>query len=252
MLSGEQYCDGDVPADNAVMWFGDRNLSAGAIDRKSVRTRSRVLAACLLQALAIAGSAAGQPTELEGRAYLLDLAARAEVDGFARLDELTTRSAALPTVFDPVAFSGQGANDLRAAIQEHLIWLESAKAEHLFRIESLPGEMRAVRTSEPYTDELISDIAEITPERARLVAACYDGERAAADTQLAFLQFVERSDVRIDANGFTFVTDEDVVAYTGYVADVNQAFEAQNLRMDRYYAWELRQKAQLQQYRNRL
>jgi hypothetical protein len=234
------------------MAFDRGKVSTRAGDRGAGRTRSRFLAVVMLQALALAGAIDGQAADLEGRAPLLDLAARAEVDGYARLDELATRSADLPNVFDPAVFARQGVDELRDALRKHVIWLESAKAEHLFRIESLPGEMGAVRTSESYKDELISDITAMTPERARLVAACYDGERAAADTQLAFLQFLEQSRVRIDLNGFTFVTDDDVVAYTGYVADLNETFAAQDLRMDRYYAWELRQKAQLQQYRDRL
>ena len=56
----------------------------------------------------------------------------------------------------------------------------------------------------------------------------------------------------MSSDGFTFVSSADVVTYTRHVAEVNQAFEAQDNRLDLYYAWELREKARLRQYRDRL
>lgn len=213
----------------------------------------RWLASSLLLLASLAGAplAAQQPAT-EGRASLLDLAARAEVDGYARLDEMTERSAALPNVFDPAELLSTDAESLRDQLQKHSVWLESARAAHLYRVETLPADMRAISTSEPYKEELASEIASLTPERVRLVSACYQGELEAVNAQLAFLGFIEKSDVRIGGDGFTFTTDEDVIEYTGHVAAVNAAFEAQNQRMERYYAWELRQKARLGRYRDRL
>jgi hypothetical protein len=205
----------------------------------------------MLASLAGAPLAAQQPAT-EGRASLLDLAARAEVDGYARLDEMTERSAALPNVFDPAELLATGAESLRHQLRKHNVWLESARAAHLYRIEMLPADMRAISTSEAYREELASEIASLTPERARLVSACYEGELEAVDAQLAFLAFIEKSDVRIGDDGFTFTTDEDVIEYTGHVASINAAFEAQNQRLERYYAWELRQKARLGRYRDKL
>lgn len=216
------------------------------------RVRLAMLCGCLMAACLACMSLPAQPPVAEGRASLLDLAARAEVDGYARLDELTTRSAALPNVFDPAVFAAKGPPALRVGIQAHLIWLESARAAHIYRVEALPADMATISTSEPYKEELVAEIAALTPERARLVSACYDGERAVAQAQLDFLAFIESSDVLVATDGFTFVSDEDVVTYTGHIAEVNEAFRTQNSRMDRYYAWELKQKARLRRYRDRL
>lgn len=158
----------------------------------------------------------------------------------------------MPNVFDPAEIAATGAEALRDRLKRHGAWLESAKAAHLYQVEALPGDMRAVITSEPYKEELASEIASLTPERARLVAACYEGEIEAVDAQLAFLSFIEKSDVLVGDNGFTFTNDEDVIGYTGHVATVNALFEAQNQLIKRYYAWELKQKARLGRYRDRL
>lgn len=226
----------------------------GDSDIPGERARVRLAIVCLLlMAPLLPGTTLqAQSSATEGRASLLDLAARAEVDGYGRLDELTNRSAALPNVFDPSVFSSGGPSGLRQIIKAHVAWLESARAAHIDRIEALPGDMAAISTSEPYKEELVAETTSLTPERLRLVSACYDGERAVAEAQLAFLEFMESSDVLVADDGFTFVSDDDVIAYTGHIASVNEYFRAQNSRVDRYYAWELEQKARLRRYRDRL
>jgi len=211
----------------------------------------------LISALAICATPTGvclaEPPGLSSREPLIDAVAREEVDGYARLDEAMTRSAALPDVFDPgVHASGATITEVRGRILGYLLWLRGAESSHLERIESLPARLDKIATREPYREELIDLYRASTAERYRWVAEFYQGEVAAAEQRIAFLDFLDRYGIRTGPAGFVFAGDAQVEQYRDMVAKMNDISLAQDRRIGEYYAWEIRQKSLLRQFRDRL
>ena len=186
----------------------------------------------LIACLALSGQLqAGEPL-LSRRAPLIDAAARAEVDGYRRLDQVFQRAEILPDVFDPEVYSlGATPVDLRGMLLNFVLWLQGAEASHLEMIESLPARLADVATDEPYRTELIERFRNTTPERYRWVQAFYQEELTAAETRLAVLELVASDGVRPSRDGFTFRSETDAESYRKLVASMNQSFAQQGARI---------------------
>ncbi len=213
--------------------------------------------ALMIRALALCATVAGvcqaEAPELSPREPLIDAVARDEVDGYARLDQAMTRASALPDVFDPGVYaSGATTTEVRGRILGYLLWLRGAESSHLERIESLPTRLDKIVTREPYRKELIDLYRASTPERRRRIETFYEGEIAAAERRVAFLDFLDRHGIRAEPAGFVFSGDAEIEEYRDMVTNMNDISVAQDRRVGAYYAWEIRQKALLRQFRDRL
>jgi len=198
------------------------------------------------------GESAPEPP-LSPRMPLIDATTRAEADGYARVDRLVRRSAAVPDVFDPAVCADKAtAEHLRSSLLEHSLWIETQQAAHLEMIESLPGRLAQVPTREPYREDLISLYAKASPERSRRVEAIYREEISAAEIRVAFLDQVIGGAVQPKPSGFVFAGEADAARYRQTIAALNQAFANQDRLIAEYYAWEIEQKAALRQFRSQL
>jgi hypothetical protein len=214
-------------------------------------TRLQVFAVLCL--LAAAAAAAQPEPPLSARTPLIDAVARAETDGYARLDEVVERSAALPDVFDPALYDAAGdTSEIRNRLLAHLLWLRGREASHLQQIESLPRQLEEVATDEPYHSAFVALYAESTPERYARVKSIYQAEISTTEHLLAFVEQIEAGHVRPTPAGFTFEDDSAAAEYRETVALLNQVYRAQDLRISEYYAWEIRQKAALREFRDQL
>jgi len=214
-------------------------------------TRLKVFAVLCLLTTVVA--AAGPEPSLSARTPLIDAAARAETDGYARLDEVVERSAVLPDVFDPALYATAGATSgIRNQLLAHLLWLQGREASHLQQIESLPRQLEEVPTAEPYRSEFVALYAESTPERYARVKSIYQAEISTTERLLAFVEQVEAGHIRPTPEGFTFQDDSAATEYRETVAFLNQLYREQDLRISGYHAWEIRQKGSLREFRDQL
>ncbi len=203
----------------------------------------------------IVATVAGAQTEppLSARSPLIDAVARAETDGYARLDEVVNRSSALPDVFDPLLHAtAEDTSGLRNDLLAHRLWLQDREASHLRQIESLPRRLEEVPTSEPYRSEFVALYAESTPERYARVQSIYRAEISATEQLLAFVDQIMAGHVRPTPAGFTFQNDSAATEYGETVALLNQSFREQEIRISDYHAWEIRQKAGRREFRDQL
>jgi hypothetical protein len=214
---------------------------------------SALTAGALLLCLLLPGICRGQEPALSTRQPLIDALAREEVDSYDRLDDAMARAAALPHVFDPAIYAAETTTaEIRGQIQGYLLWLHSAESSHLEKIESLPARLARIGTREPYRSELIDTYRDSTAERYRRISRFYQGEIAAAKLRLAFLDFLDQHDIRPQPDGFRFASEADIQEYHRLVDEMNDISAAQDLRVSEYYAWEIRQKALLRQFRDQL
>jgi hypothetical protein len=214
-------------------------------------TRSKLVPALCLLAAAV--TAAEPEAPLSARTPLIDAAARAETDGYARLDEIVERSAALPDVFDPALYSSAAeTSGIRNRLLAHMLWLQGREASHLLQVESLPRRLDKVPTSEPYRSEFVALYAESTPERYTRVKSIYRAEISTAERLLAFVDQVAAGQIRPTPTGFTFRDESAATKYRDTIALLNQSYREQDFRISEYHAWEIRQKAALREFRNQL
>ncbi|UCC14909.1 MAG: hypothetical protein JSW21_02860, partial [Gammaproteobacteria bacterium] len=172
---------------------------------------------------------------LSQRTPLLDVAMRAEVDSYSRLDRIQERSAQLPDVYDPgIYLREKPAPLVRGELNQYLLWLESQRADHFFAVESLPERMAVVPSSEPYTEALIAGYRDSTPERLSFLQEFYDSERDLITLHLPFMDFVETKAESSDAFGFAFKTEEDMNTYSDAITKANQAFSRRQAAVGRY------------------
>lgn len=200
-------------------------------------------------------SAAGPDTEppLSARAPLIDAAARAEVDGYARLDQVMTRAAEIPDVFDPSVYAaGTTPEDLRSQLLRHILWLQGHATAHLAMIESLPFRFAEVTTREPYRQAFIEHYRVSGPERYRMIQSIYQEEISAAEHRVAFVDWVAAGDIRPAEAGFTFSSEADAQHYRDMIAEINRSSGEQDRRIATYYAWEIEQKKALRRFRDQL
>lgn len=195
----------------------------------------------------------GEDPALSPRQPLIDALAREEVDAYDRLDETMTRAAALPHVFDPATYTAETTtSEIRGRLQGYLRWLHGAESSHLEKIETLPTRLARIDTHEPYRAELIDLYRDSTTERYRRISEFYQGEITAAELRLAFLDFLDQRGIRAEPDGFVFASQAEVEEYHGLVGRMNDLAAVQDLRVNEYYAWEIRQKALLRQFRDQL
>lgn len=214
---------------------------------------SALIAGALILCLLLPGISLGQDPALSPRQPLIDALTREEIDSYDRLDDVMTRAAALPHVFDPAVYAaGNTTTEIRGLIQGYLVWLHSAESSHLEKIESLPARLARIDTREPYRTELIDVYRDSTAERHRRISQFYQGEITAAEVRLAFLGFLDQHNIRSAPDGFRFNSEADVQEYHRLVDKVNEVAAAQDLRVSEYYAWEIRQKALLRKFRDQL
>lgn len=214
-------------------------------------TRWRLFPALWLIAAAVANAQTEPP--LSARNPLIDAVARAETDGYARLDEVVNRSGALPDVFDPLLHAtAKDTSGIRNDLLTHLLWLQDREASHLRQIESLPRRLENVSTSEPYRSAFLALYAESTPERYARVQSIYRAEISATEQLLAFVDQIMAGHIRPTPTGFTFRNDSAATEYRETIALLNQSFREQDIRISDYHAWEIRQKADLRAFRDQL
>jgi len=214
---------------------------------------SGLIAGTLTLCLLCPGICRSEDPGLSPRQPLIDALAREEVDAYARLDDTMTRAAALPHVFDPATYTdGTTTSEIRGRIQGYLRWLHGAESSHLEKIESLPSRLAQIGTHEPYRAELVDLYRDSTTERYRRISEFYQGEITAAELRLAFLDFLDERNIRAEPNGFVFASQAEVEEYHGLVERMNDLASVQDLRRSEYYAWEIRQKALLRQFRDQL
>lgn len=227
--------------------------SSDAADRPAWRGSGQVAALWFVAGLMLAGLLLAQEPPLSPRAPLIDAAARAEVDGYGRLDQVMRRTSALPDVFDPDVYSmGASVVDLRGMILGYILWLQGAEASHLEMIETFPARLSGIPTREPYRQEFIEHYRATTPERYRRVQAYYQEELAAAENRVAFLELISAGGVRPRPDGFAFGSEADKAKYRELIAAMNSSFAEQDARIGAYYAWEIDQKSALKGFRDRL
>lgn len=213
----------------------------------------RAVAFAGLGLLAPVSAAPQSEAPLSARTPLIDAAARAETDGYARIDALVQRSAALPDVYDPASYAEAGGVDrIRGRLLEHVLWLQSREASHLEMIESLPQRLAKVPTGEPYGPEFVALYAESSSRRYALVQSIYQAEISAAEHLLAFVDGIEAGRIRPTPEGFTFQTESDAADYRQTIVALNQSYREQDLRIGEYHAWEIQQKAALRKFRDQL
>ncbi len=214
-------------------------------------TGSGLFPALWLMAAAVADAQTEPP--LSARSPLIDAVARAETDGYARLDEVVNRSAALPDVFDPLLYATAGeTSGIRNDLLAHLLWLQDREASHLQQIESLPRRLEEVPTSEPYRSELLAVYAESTPERYARVQSIYQAEISTTEQLLAFVDQIAAGHIRPTPAGFNFRNESAANEYRKTVALLNLSFREQDIRISDYHGWEIRQKAGLREFRDQL
>jgi len=236
--------DAEIP-DSA----GGMPVIFGQSAQRGVISRSLATVAILLF-MSTAGAA--EPA-LSQRTPLLDVAMRAEVDSYSRLDRVRNRSDQLPDVYDPgIYLDDQQPLAVRSQLNRYMLWLESQRADHFFAVESLPDRMSAVATREPYKAPLIENYRKSGAERLSLLQEFYEAERDLITLHLAFVDFVETKADSGDAFGFAFRTDEDMSSYSSAIARANEAFSRRQFAVGRYQAWERDQKEALQAFRDQL
>jgi hypothetical protein len=236
--------------------MNDRQLPRGLEPHPLHPTAAGVAAGLLLWLLGcLSLSAAASDTEppLSARTPLIDAAARAEIDGYARLDQVMTRAADIPEVFDPGVYAaGTTPADLRSQLLRHILWLQGQASAHLAMIESLPFRFAEVTTREPYRQAFIEHYRASGPERYRMVQSIYQEEISVAEHRVAFVDWLAAGGIRPTEAGFTFSSEADAQHYRDVISEINRSSGEQDRRIATYYAWEIEQNKALRRFRDQL